>query len=340
MSDEFLSNAGRSDKRRYYLQSLDEVRVLGKSGTKYETGSWEDEDGNVTNAEEVDDAVALANTDRIAGALQEHAYSDGYIALLTAAVEETGDVAEAIEVANTAWEKVSEDPGVEPQGEDLWEALGVTKAEALEAFGLIELAETAQNAGAWKEFKANAFCATGPGGGVNPHCSPGEHGGKGEEEDADRVVEKRLDKLEEFYEKIDEGNATEVAREAITSGRGLSKELRKAADNEAEDSIQQLDEDLGERVEDVAPRAVKDHEESVHALVDDMRYAVKQVDDSLHELAASYESGAHGDEIWEVSARFQEYLSTARDYAKQYPARADALREQFAEAAREEANEG
>lgn len=104
---------------------------------------------------ETENAVALTNTDRIADALREHAYRDCYIALLTVAVEETGDVAEGIEVANVAWEKVSGDPENEPQEDDLWEALGVSKVEALQAFGLDDLAETAQNAELWQSFVEN-----------------------------------------------------------------------------------------------------------------------------------------------------------------------------------------
>jgi hypothetical protein len=109
----------------------------------------------VAVAKENDDTVALANTNRIADALQDHAYSDWYIALLTAAIEETGDVAEAIDVANAAWEEVGEDPDNAPQEDDLWESLGISRAQALEAFGLTEASQTAQNAELWQAFVEN-----------------------------------------------------------------------------------------------------------------------------------------------------------------------------------------
>src|SRR5206468_7431478 len=109
----------------------------------------------VAVAKESDDSVALANTNRIAEALQEHGYSDWYIALLTAAIEETGDVAEAIDVANSAWEEVGEDPENAPQGDDLWESLGISKSDALQAFGLTGASQAAQNAELWQAFVEN-----------------------------------------------------------------------------------------------------------------------------------------------------------------------------------------
>jgi hypothetical protein len=101
------------------------------------------------------EAIALANTNKVADALHDHSYEDWYIALLHVALDEVDDVGHAIEVANAAYEEVSSDPSNGKLQESAWDLFGVTKAQALEAFGLDEEALAAQNSETWQEFLGN-----------------------------------------------------------------------------------------------------------------------------------------------------------------------------------------
>jgi hypothetical protein len=101
------------------------------------------------------EAIALANTNKVADALRDHSYEDWYIALLHVALDEVEDVGRAIEVANAAYGEVSSDPSNGKLQESAWDLFGVTKAQALEAFGLDEEALAAQNSETWQEFLGN-----------------------------------------------------------------------------------------------------------------------------------------------------------------------------------------
>lgn len=81
-------------------------------------------------------SAARANAGLVADALAAHDYDDWYVALLSAAIDETQDVGRAIEVANAAHEEISADPGSAPDPADLFGALGVTKEQALAALGV------------------------------------------------------------------------------------------------------------------------------------------------------------------------------------------------------------
>jgi len=60
----------------------------------------------------------------VAEALERHQFSDWYHALLSSAIDQTGDVFSAIEVADSAFEATPKDPGNAPEEDDA-EAIGL-----------------------------------------------------------------------------------------------------------------------------------------------------------------------------------------------------------------------
>lgn len=87
----------------------------------------DDELGFVYNA--LSDAEQMEMGRSLEQDLKDHGYSDWYIALLSAALDEMGDAVRAVEIANEAFDQQDEDPEPEPQPDDAFQALGIRPPE-------------------------------------------------------------------------------------------------------------------------------------------------------------------------------------------------------------------